>query len=85
VIISVNLGILNLVPIPPLDGSHILIVVLEGITRRTLPKQVKEYIFSFFFFLLIGFMVYVTVNDVSRLKEPITNWFQKFQKSPKEK
>jgi regulator of sigma E protease len=85
VIISVNLGILNLIPIPPLDGSHILIVIIEGVTRRTVPKQVKEGIFTFFFFLLIGFMVYVTFNDVTRLKEPITNWFQQFQKSPKEK
>ena len=85
VIISVNLGILNLIPIPPLDGAHILIVVIEAVTRRALPKQVKEYIFSFFFFLLIGFMVYVTFNDLARLKDPITGWFQQFQKSSKEK
>jgi len=81
VIISVNLGILNLIPIPPLDGAHILITLIESATRRKLNKWVKESIFSFFFFLLIAFMVLITFNDLVRLREPIASWFLEFLKS----
>lgn len=81
IIISVNLGILNLMPIPPLDGSHILITLLESISRRTINKKVKEYIFQTTFFLLIGFMLVITFNDLVRFRAPISNWFVELIKS----
>jgi len=79
VIISVNLGILNLIPIPPLDGAHILITALEAVSRRRVPKRVKEGIFTFFFFVLIGFIIWVTFNDLRRMIPSIPEWFHGIQ------
>jgi regulator of sigma E protease len=81
VIISVNLGILNLIPIPVLDGSHILITLIESAMRRPLNKKVKASIFTFFYFLLISFMILITFNDLLRLREPIGDWFLNILKS----
>ncbi len=81
VIISVNLGILNLIPIPPLDGAHILITLIESATRRKLNKKVKEVIFQSTFFLLLGFMLLVTFHDLSRFQEPIVEWAKELIKS----
>jgi len=81
VIISVNLGIINLIPIPPLDGSHILITSIEAIIRRKLSVRVKEAIFQTGFLLLIGFMILVTFNDFLRFRQPIADWFKELLKS----
>jgi regulator of sigma E protease len=81
VIISVNLGMLNLIPIPPLDGAHILFTLIESLTRRPVNKKVKEVIFQATFFLLIGFMLVITFNDLVRAKDPISNWFMELIKS----
>ena len=81
VIISVNLGMLNLIPIPPLDGGHILITIIESVSRRTVNKKVKEVIFQTAFLLLIGLMLVITFNDFVRFKDPISNWFVELIKS----
>ncbi len=80
VIISINLGILNLLPIPPLDGAHILVTTIEAIIRRQLSQRFKEAIFQTGFILLIGFMLLVTFNDFLRFREPIINWFKELFK-----
>jgi regulator of sigma E protease len=75
-IISLQLGIFNLLPIPILDGGHLTILAFEAIIRRDLPLRVKERILEVGFYLLILLMVVVTFNDiVARLPEDVRNFF----------
>ena len=66
-LISLNLGIINLLPIPILDGGHIAISALEGITRRDFSVQVKEKMLLAGFVLLMMLMVTVVYNDLTRI------------------
>lgn len=65
--ISLNLGALNLLPIPMLDGGTILISAIELLTGRRLHPKTLEKIILPFAFLLIGFFIFLTYNDLSRL------------------
>ena len=65
--ISLNLGLLNLMPIPVLDGGHILIMALEGIARRDFSMAVKEKMLLAGFVLLMMLMVTVIYNDLMRI------------------
>lgn len=65
--ISLNLGILNLMPIPVLDGGHIAILAMEGLARRDFSVKVKERILFAGFALILMLMVTVIFNDVARL------------------
>jgi regulator of sigma E protease len=65
--ISLNLGILNLMPIPVLDGGQILILALEGIARRDFSMRAKEKMFLAGFVLLMMLMVTVIYNDLTRI------------------
>jgi regulator of sigma E protease len=65
--ISLNLGLLNLLPIPVLDGGHIFIMALEGIARRDFSMAVKEKMFLAGFVLLMMLMVTVVYNDLTRI------------------
>ncbi|HVE73164.1 MAG TPA: RIP metalloprotease RseP [Thermoanaerobaculia bacterium] len=62
--ISLQLGIMNLLPIPVLDGGHIMILLIEGIARRDLSLRVKERIQQFGFAVLATLMIVVLYNDV---------------------
>ena len=66
--ISLNLGLLNLMPIPVLDGGHILILMLEGVSRRDFSMQVKEKMLLVGFVLLLTLMVTVIYNDLTRVE-----------------
>lgn len=65
--ISLNLGLLNLLPIPVLDGGHIFIMGLEAIARRDFSFQVKEKMLLGGFVLLMMLMVTVIYNDLTRI------------------
>ncbi len=65
--ISLNLGLLNLMPIPVLDGGHILIMGLETVARRDFSMQAKEKMFLAGFVLLMALMVTVIYNDLTRI------------------
>jgi regulator of sigma E protease len=65
--LSINLGILNLMPIPVLDGGHILILLMEGIARRDFSMQVKEKMLLAGFVVLMMLMVTVIYNDLTRI------------------
>ena len=65
--LSLNLGLLNLFPIPMLDGGHILIMALEGIARRDFSMQVKEKMLLAGFVLILMLMVTVIYNDLTRI------------------
>jgi regulator of sigma E protease len=62
--ISINLGFINLLPIPLLDGGHLFFYLLEGIRRRPLPAQAQEWAFRSGLALLLSFMIFVTLNDL---------------------
>jgi regulator of sigma E protease len=65
--ISLNLGLLNLLPIPVLDGGHIFIMALEGLARRDFSTRVKEKMFLAGFAVLLMLMVTVIYNDLTRI------------------
>jgi len=62
--ISLQLGIMNLLPIPVLDGGHIMILLIEGAARRELSLRVKERIQQIGFAVLAALMIVVLYNDV---------------------
>lgn len=66
-LISINLGIFNLLPIPILDGGMILLLLIEGTIRRDLNQQFKERVYQVAFVVLVLFAVFVMFNDVSKL------------------
>jgi regulator of sigma E protease len=66
-LISLNLGIFNLLPFPVLDGGMILLLLIEGLIRRDINQQFKERIYQVAFVVLILFFAFVMFNDFSRL------------------
>lgn len=66
-LISINIGCLNLLPVPALDGGHLLIILGEGITRRQMPIRTRLAIQQVGMFLLLGLIILVLVNDVQRV------------------
>jgi len=68
VLLNVNLAILNLLPLPVLDGGHIMMSIIESITRRPLPVKVQEYATTAFAVVLISFMLFVSFKDIQRFK-----------------
>lgn len=71
-LLSVNLGLINLFPIPLLDGGHVVIYLLEIISGRELNDTIKDYMFKFGMFLILSLMVFATYNDFARL---FHRWF----------
>lgn len=65
--ISINLGIVNLLPFPALDGGRILILLIEKIIGRKIPEKIEAYINFIGFALLMLLMVFVTFNDILKL------------------
>jgi len=62
--ISINLGFINLLPIPTLDGGHLMFYAAEAVRRKPLPMQAQEWAFRGGLALLLAFMVFVTANDL---------------------
>ena len=67
VLLNINLAVINMLPLPVLDGGHITMSLFEVITRRRLSVRFQEYATTIFAVLLISFMVYVTFYDIKRL------------------
>ena len=65
--ISLNLGILNLMPFPILDGGLILLLLIESVLRRDISIDVKERIYQAAFVVLVAFFAFVIFNDVTKL------------------
>ena len=64
VLLNVNLAILNMLPIPVLDGGHTIMGLIEGIFRRKIPAKLQEWATTGFAVALISLMLYVTFHDV---------------------
>lgn len=71
-LLSINLGLINLFPIPVLDGGHVVIFITEILLRREINEKAKEWIFKFGFALLIALMFFATYNDIIHL---LKRWF----------
>ena len=71
-LLSINLGLINLFPIPVLDGGHVVIFTLEILSGRELKEKTKEYLFKAGFLLLIALMILATFNDIIHL---FHRWF----------
>lgn len=65
--ISINLGIMNLLPFPGLDGWHLLVIAIEGATRKELPKKFKSIMSTIGMLLLFGLMILITFKDIFSL------------------
>ena len=64
---SLQLGILNLLPIPVLDGGHILILGIESVIRRELSEKLKERVIQAGFVFLLAFMGLIIIQDVIKI------------------
>jgi regulator of sigma E protease len=65
--LSINIGLLNLMPIPALDGGRLVFLGIEAVTRKPLNRKIENTINNVMFFILIGLFIFVTYNDIIRL------------------
>lgn len=73
-ILSISIGILNLLPVPMLDGGHLMYYAYEAIRGRALSERLQEYGFRLGLSLVICLMVFATYNDVARFGPVMLNW-----------
>ncbi|MEO5365329.1 MAG: RIP metalloprotease RseP [Magnetococcus sp. WYHC-3] len=66
-LLSINLGLINLFPIPMLDGGHLLFYAIEAAFGRPVPERFQEYAFRVGFTFLIGLMAFANLNDIMQL------------------
>lgn len=66
-LLSINLGFINLLPIPMLDGGHLTFYAAEGILGRPVPERIQEYAFRAGFVFLIGIMAFANLNDIYQM------------------
>ncbi len=64
-VISINLGFINLLPIPLLDGGHLLFYLIEGVRRKPLKPEAQEWAFRTGLAALLALMIFVTLNDLA--------------------
>lgn len=65
--LSINVGVINLIPFPAFDGGRILFLIIEKIKGSPVNPKVENMIHNLGFFLLLGLIIYVTFNDIIRL------------------
>ena len=63
----INLGIFNLLPVPALDGGRFLFLLIEGIRRKPLNRNIEGYINFVGIMILFGFMIFITCKDILKL------------------
>ena len=66
-VISVSLGITNLLPIPALDGGKILLLIIEGIRRKPVSDKIQIQLQLIGFSIIIGLSIFVTYNDIIKI------------------
>ena len=65
--ISINLGVMNLLPIPALDGGRIIFILIEMVSRRRLPKKIEDTINTVGLFILLGLSFVIMIKDIFTL------------------
>ncbi len=63
-LLSVNLAVINLLPIPALDGGHLFFLLIEAVRRKPINQKLQERMTQVGFFLLMGLMVFIVFNDI---------------------
>ena len=66
--LSINLGLINLFPIPMLDGGHLMFYAVEAVAGRPLGERAREYGYRMGIAMVLGLMVFVTWNDLLQLR-----------------
>lgn len=66
-LLTINLGVFNLLPFPALDGGRILFVIIEWIRRKPVPPEKEGMVHTIGFLLLIGFMIFISYRDILNL------------------
>lgn len=66
-LLSINLGLINLFPIPLLDGGHLVFYAFEAVLGKPVPEHIQEYAFRFGLVFLIGVMAFTNLNDLMQL------------------
>lgn len=67
ILITVNLGMFNMLPFPALDGGRFVFLIIEGLFRKPIPRKVEQYVNAAGFIILILFMIVVSIKDVWQL------------------
>jgi regulator of sigma E protease len=80
VLISVSLGIFNILPLPPFDGGHILFTVIEAVLRREINLKYKEAVFRVAMTFILVLFVLITVNDIMRYRQGFAEFFHELAK-----
>ena len=68
-LISMNLAILNILPIPALDGGHLMFLMIEKIMKKPVDEKIIEIVSTVFFSLLIILMIFVVFNDITLIQK----------------
>ena len=78
-VLSVNLALINMFPIPVLDGGHLLFFTIEGVVRRPVPEKIQEILYKIGLYFILTFAVVITFNDLKSLSifDFIKNLFYK--------
>lgn len=63
-VLSINLGLVNLFPIPMLDGGHLFFYMIEAVRGKPISERLQEYMFRFGFAVLVSLMIFATFNDL---------------------
>lgn len=66
-LLSINLGLINLFPIPMLDGGHLVFYAVEAVKGSPISEPVQEYAFRFGLAILVGIMLFANLNDIVQL------------------
>ena len=66
-LITINLGVFNLLPFPALDGGKVVFLIIEGVTGHAVPEKLQSWLTLAAFALLFGLMLFATYNDIIRL------------------
>ena len=67
ILLSVNLGVLNLLPLPALDGGRLVFILIEIVRRKPVPREKEAMVHTIGIFLLLALMVFVMFNDITKL------------------
>lgn len=68
-LLSINLGLINLFPIPMLDGGHLLFYAVEAVKGAPISEQIQEYAFRLGFVVLVAIMLFANLNDIAQLAQ----------------
>jgi regulator of sigma E protease len=74
-LISLNLGIINLLPIPVLDGGHLMLFALEAVKRRELTPRTRQIAYYVGFSMIVLLMLLALKNDIERYWQDFAEWF----------